>query len=112
MTKLTPKQMKYIEDGFFDDEKNTSISFTRLSKKYDVSGLDEIIRDICPVIPKEYNDGDAVYSFKGGLAKEYKNDYDTVKERHEKDKKTWYNITDGGITRKNFGMDSGFVDIE
>ena len=100
-----------ISERFFDDEKNTRLDFGRISKKYAGTGLDEVIRSICPAIPKEYNDGIGAYSFPGKLAGRFGNDYATVEKRHKKEGLTWYNIDDSGITRKLPKVESGFIDI-
>jgi len=111
MTGITQGDMKYIEEGFLSREKNTRLSFDGISDKYGDSGLDEIIKGIGPVIPKERNRGDAVYSFPGGKATEFGNDYATVEKIHKEKGLTWYDISDDGFTRKNPGMESDFIDI-
>ena len=111
MAGITQDMKNYIEDRFFDEKENTRLVFKGISDEYGDSGLDEVIKDICPRIPDEYNKRVAVYSLPGKTARKYKNDYTTVKEIHEKEDMILYGIEYDGITRKNPGMESDFIDI-
>jgi len=103
-------QTDYI-GKFFDNEKNTSLGFDSLSKVYDTSGRN-VIEGVCMRLLGEYNNDKAVYSYPCETEQfKPEHGYGNVKGAHEKMNLTWYDINDDGITRKNPGMNSDFVDI-
>lgn len=111
MAKPTLGEMKYIEEGFFDDEKNTRARFDRMSDKYGVPGRDAIVENISLRILDESNDGRAVYSDTYEKNFAFGNDYPSVKKRHEKEGLTWYHFNDDAITKKLSGVELDFIDI-
>ena len=111
---MSPKDMIYIkeiEDSFFGKYRNTKIDFDAIYEAHGLPVRDAAIENICRGLLGESNDGESVYSFNGPLAVRFGNDYPTVKERHEEESLTWYDIRGDGITRKLPGVESDFTDV-
>jgi hypothetical protein len=111
MAKPTPEQMKYLEERFFDEERNTRVGFDRISDIYGVSGRDAIVEDISLRILGESNEGRAVYSDSYEKNFAFGNDYATAGNLHKEKGLPWYHFSDDDITRKLPGVESGFIDI-
>ena len=111
MAEITPKELKLIEDKFFDARMNTSLGFAKLMEKYGESGRDDVTGDISMRILQESNDGLAVYSHSFTKRHEKTTDYDHARNIHEEKHLTWYHIGDDAITKKLYGVDSDFIDI-
>lgn len=116
MTYPTQKQMDYLEGEFFSDERNTRISFDRVMDVYNLSDQSEIggiIEGVCTRLLSEYNAKKAVYSYPCKEDGEFIPEHgrDNVERAHGERGLTWYDITDGGITRKVPGLESDFIEI-
>lgn len=108
MSGITQEDLKYIEDEFFDENRNTRIGFDRLSAKYGVSGRDEVVGNVSMRIIGEVNKGSAVLSDTYEKKFRMVNDYATAEKIHNEKGLTWYHYDDDAITKKLSGIETDF----
>ncbi len=102
--------MEDIEERFFDDKQNPSVSFEGMTKKYGDSGHDSIVENISMRALGEKNNRRAVYSTSYQKDGPFGKDYAAAKTAHEEDGQPWVHFGDREITRKLHGAE-GFIDI-